>query len=177
MEHLPIIDTFINLIGMILIPIAIVHLTKRVQDKEQNRNDKMQIFKVLMTNRNLGWSIDSVHALNMIDIVFCDSPEVRNAWKSYYETLCIQNPTSEQHIDIQNAQYNLLNSIAADLGYKEHILWDAVQKPYIPQGMLNSISQQAQFQSGQIQLMEYLLRQTNSVVEQHANSNQHTNNQ
>lgn len=164
MEHLSIIDTIINTIGMILIPIVIVHVTKKIQDKEQSRNDKMQIFKVLMTNRNLGWSVESVHALNMIDIVFCDCSEVRDAWKDYFEALCIQNPTPEEQTDIQNAQYNLLNSIATNLGYKEHILWDAVQKPYIPQGMLNAMSQHAQFQEGQSQLMELALKHVQTLT-------------
>ena len=79
---LDIANTVINIIGMILIPMAIIYITKRVQAKEQNHNDKMNLFKVLMTYRNLGWSVEMVHALNMIDIVFSDDPNVRAAWKT-----------------------------------------------------------------------------------------------
>ena len=118
---------------MILIPMAIIYITKQLQEKEQKHNDKMGLFKVLMTYRNLGWSAEMVHALNMIDIVFSDEQNVRNAWKVYYTTLCIQNPNDEQKNDINNAQYDLLNEMATALGYKEDILWDAVQKPYLPQ--------------------------------------------
>ena len=45
---LDIANTVINIIGMILIPMAIIYITKRVQAKEQNHNDKMNLFKVLI---------------------------------------------------------------------------------------------------------------------------------
>lgn len=48
---LDIANTVINIIGMILIPMAIIYITKRVQAKEQSHNDKMNLFKVLMTYR------------------------------------------------------------------------------------------------------------------------------
>ena len=153
---LDIANTIINIIGMILIPMAIIYITKRVQTKEQNHNDKMNLFKVLMTYRNLGWSVEMVHALNMIDIVFCDNPNVRAAWKAYYEALCIQNPNNEEQIDISNAQYNLLNEMATALGYKEDILWDAVQKPYLPNGMLNAMLRQERYQTDMTQVMSIL---------------------
>lgn len=158
-DWLPIADTIINIVGMILIPMAIIYITKRIQSKEQNHNDKMNLFKVLMTHRDLGWSIEMVHALNMIDIVFCDDPNVRTAWKTYYKALCIQNPTKKDQLDIRNAQYNLLNEMATALGYKEDIVWDAVQKPYLPQGMLNSMAQQQQYQAGISQLVGYAINQ------------------
>jgi len=156
-DWLPFVDTIINVVGMILIPVVIIYITKRIQEKEQNHNDKMNLFKVLMTYRNLGWSVDMVHALNMIDIVFCDDKNVREAWKAYYETLCIQNPNANEQNNISKAQYNLLNEMATVLGYKKEILWDAVQKPYLPQGMLNAMSQQQQYQTDMNQLMSLAL--------------------
>lgn len=174
-DWLPIADTIINIVGMILIPIAIIYITKRIQSKEQNHNDKMDLFKVLMTHRDLGWSVEMVHALNMIDIVFCDAPNVRTAWKTYYETLCIQNPTQEDQIDISNARYNLLNEMATALGYKEDILWDAVQKPYLPQGMLNAMSQQQQYQSGMNQLMGLFINHVQAMDNKQPNVAPSTN--
>lgn len=170
-----IVNTFINIIGMIFIPVFIVHLTKRIQSKEQNHNDKMNLFKVLMTHRDLGWSLEKAHALNMIDIVFCDDPNVRAAWKTYYEALCIQNPTEEEQIDIRNAQYNLLNEMATALGYTEDILWDAVQKPYLPQGMLNSMAQQQQYQSGMNQLMGLVINRVQAMDNKQPNVAPSTN--
>jgi len=172
---LDIVNTVINIIGMILIPMAIIYITKRVQAKEQNHNDKMNLFKVLMTYRNLGWSVEMVHALNMIDIVFSDDPNVRAAWKTYYEALCIQNPTKEEQNQISNAQYDLLNQMATALGYKEDILWDAVQKPYLPNGMLNSMAQQQQYQDGISQLVGYAINQMHMAQNNQPNAPQSAN--
>ncbi len=174
-DWLPIADTVINIIGMILIPLAIMHITKRVQEKEQNHNDKMNLFKVLMTYRDLGWSMETIHALNMIDIVFSDDTNVREAWKAYYETLCIQNPNEEEQVNIVKAQNHLLNEMATSLGYKEDIFWDAVQKPYVPQGMLNARSQQQQYQSGMNQLMGLFINHAKAMENKQSNAVQTTN--
>lgn len=40
----------------------------------------MQIFRTLMTSRIYGWTVDSVHALNLIDVVFAKDTAVRGAW-------------------------------------------------------------------------------------------------
>lgn len=173
--RLDIANTVINIIGTILIPMAIIYITKRVQAKEQNHNDKMNLFKVLMTYRNLGWSVEMVHALNMIDIVFSDDPNVRAAWKTYYEALCIQNPTEEEQSEISNAQYDLLNEMATVLGYKEDILWDAVQKPYLPNGMLNAMSRQEQYQTDITQALSIFLRQAQTMANNRPNAPQSTN--
>ena len=42
----------------------------------------MQIFRTLMTSRIYGWTVDSVHALNLIDVVFAKDTAVRGAWKN-----------------------------------------------------------------------------------------------
>ena len=60
----------LNLLAIIIIPIAAVIIGQRLQDRAEIRKDKMQIFKTLMTSRIYGWTVDSVHALNLIDVVF-----------------------------------------------------------------------------------------------------------
>ncbi len=49
----------------------------------------MQLFKTLMTARIYGWTIESVHALNVIDIVFADDKKVRDAWVQLHNKYCI----------------------------------------------------------------------------------------
>lgn len=67
----------LNIIALIFIPIFAVIVGQRLQIKHQKRNDKMQIFKILMTHRIFGWTNESVQALNLIDIVFADDEAVR----------------------------------------------------------------------------------------------------
>lgn len=132
----------LNIIAIIVIPIAAVLIGQHLQDRAEIRKDKMQIFKVLMTSRIYGWTQESVHCLNIIDIVFSDDEKVRKTWKDLYDKYCVQNPDEAQLKKIQNAQYKLLETIAKSLGYKDKVTWETIQNPYIPQGMIDQWQQQ-----------------------------------
>ena len=107
----------------------------------------MQIFKTLMTARIYGWTVDSVHALNIIDIVFANDRKVRAAWKDLNDKYHVTNPDDSQLKKIEQAQYKLLEAIANSLGYKDKITWETIQNPYIPDEM--RIQMEAQKQSQQ----------------------------
>lgn len=64
----------VNLIAIIVIPILAVIIGQKLQEKAQKRNDKIQIFKILMTSRIYGWTPESVQALNLLEIVFAVVP-------------------------------------------------------------------------------------------------------
>lgn len=81
----------LNIIALIFIPIFAVIVGQRLQIKHQKRNDKMQIFKILMTHRIFGWTNESVQALNLIDIVFADDEAVRKQWKVYLDKLYVES--------------------------------------------------------------------------------------
>ena len=76
----------------------------------------MNIFKTLMTARIYGWTVASVQALNIIDIVFADDKSVRDAWKDLYEKYSIQNPNEVQKKAIETARCKLLETMANSLG-------------------------------------------------------------
>ena len=82
----------LNLIAIIVIPIAAVLIGQWLQSGSEKRKDKMQIFKILMTSRIYGWTQDSVHCMNIIDIVFADDKTVCEAWKDLHDKYCVQNP-------------------------------------------------------------------------------------
>lgn len=66
----------VNIIALIVIPILAVIIGQKLQERAQKRNDKIQIFKILMTSRIFGWTNDSVQAMNLIDVVFSDDNAV-----------------------------------------------------------------------------------------------------
>ena len=136
----------LNLIAIIIIPIIAVLFGQWLQTYSENRKDKMHIFKTLMTSRVYGWTQESVHCLNIIDIVFADDKKVRNAWKDLYDKYCVQNPDESQLKKIETAQYKLLETMAVSLGYKDKVTWETIQNPYIPKGMLRQIEAQNQSQ-------------------------------
>lgn len=158
----------LNLIAIIVIPIVAVLIGQHLQNRAEIRKDKMHIFKVLMTSRIYGWTQESVHCLNIIDIVFSDDQKVRNAWKDLYDKYCVQNPDETQLKKIQNAQYKLLDTMASSLGYKDIVTWETIQNPYIPEGMRRQQQEQAASQQAYNNIllnMQHMIPKNNKVEE------------
>ena len=89
------IGDWLNLVAIIIAPIAAVLIGQRLQNRAEKRKDKLEIFKTLMIARN-NWSLESYKALNIIDIAFADDETVRARWKEYYDKLCIENPSEPE---------------------------------------------------------------------------------
>lgn len=157
----------LNLIAIIVIPIVAVLIGQYLQYREEIRKDKMQIFKTLMTSRIYGWTQESVHCLNIIEIVFSDDKKVCEAWKDLYDKYCVQNPDETQLKKIQNAQYKLLETIAKSLGYKNKVTWETIQNPYIPKGMIEQWREQAASQQAYNTLLNTM---TNIVPKEQKNT-------
>lgn len=149
---------WVNLVAVIIIPILAVIIAQYLQNRSEKRKDKMQIFKVLMTSRIYGWTPESVHCLNLIDVVFSDDKEVRKAWKDLYDKYCVENSTETELKKIKDAQYKLLETMAHSLGYKDKITWETIQNPYIPNGMISQQMQQNARQEG----IDNLIKSINS---------------
>lgn len=143
----------INIIAIIVSPVVAVVVGQILQDRRKKRSDKMEIFKTLMISRGLGWSTESVKALNIIEVVFSDDQSVLNQWKIYYDRLCVENPNETELSKIKTEGDKLLDVMAKSLGYKEKVTWETIQKPYIPKGLSDNIIQQQKYQSTQMDLM------------------------
>lgn len=124
--------TIINIIAIILSPIIALFISHKVQISYEKRKEKMEILKILMARRVLSNSIEYVNALNIIDIIFVDSPnspKVKAAYKSLYEAY------HQPNYDVSKSQMKLtklIEAIVADVGYNEKITWDDIQQPYYP---------------------------------------------
>jgi hypothetical protein len=151
MSTFEIVITFVNIAAVIIAPIAAVKIGQSLQDKAQRRKDKMDIFKTLMTTR-YSWTVESVQAMNVIEIVFADDNKVCSTWKAYHEKCCVQSPTDVQLQQIKTAKEKLLESMANSLGYKDQVTWETIQNPYVPDWMLNAMQQQQTIQNGQEEL-------------------------
>ena len=155
-DKLMIISIIVNCIAIIVAPIVSVVIAQKLQDWSKKRQDKMDIFKTLMTSRLYGWTPQGVHALNVIDIVFSDDEEVRKQWKRYYDKLCVEKPTETELKKIKIEQDKLIEIIANSLGYKDKVSWETIQNPYIPKGMVDSMNQQQMLQAGQLKVLQML---------------------
>ena len=158
----------LNLIAIIVIPIAAVLIGQHLQNRAEIRKDKMQSFKTLMTSRIYGWTQESVHCLNIINIVFADDPSVCTAWKNLYDKYCVGTPDEAQLEEIKTAQYKLLETMAASLGYKDKIIKETIRNPYIPKGLQQQIETQHQSQQAYNNLllnMQHMIPKNNNAEE------------
>ncbi len=146
----------INTIALIIIPVLAVVIGQKLQVHSQKRNDKMQIFKILMTSRIFGWTNESVQAMNLIDVVFADDKAVRKQWKICFDKMCVENPTDTDLSKIKLEREKLLEAMAKSLGYKDIITWESIQNPYIPKGMIDLMAQQQAYQNNQSIIMEQM---------------------
>lgn len=146
----------INIIALVIIPILSVIIGQKLQVRSQKRNDKMQIFKILMTSRIFGWTNESVQAMNLIDVVFADDKAVRKQWKICFDKMCVENPTDTDLSKIKLEREKLLEAMAKSLGYKDIITWESIQNPYIPKGMIDLMAQQQAYQNNQSIIMEQM---------------------
>lgn len=156
----------LNLAAIIIIPISAVLIGQWLQDRSERRKDKMQIFKTLMTSRIYGWTTDSVHALNLIDVVFANDVSVRTAWRNLLEAYSSTEQSELMAKKRQNLMYKLLDAMAENLGYKNKITWEAIQNPYIPQGMVDIMTAQAKSK----QAYQELLNNMNTLTTQQPQS-------
>ena len=136
----------LNIIAIVIAPIAASVIAVWLQNRSEQRKDKMYIFKVLMTSRIYGWTPEKVNVLNIIDIVFSDDKKVRAAWKDLSDKYNVENPDQLHLKKIEQAQYKLIEAIANSLGYKNTITWEEIQNPYIPRGMVEQIENQKNMQ-------------------------------
>lgn len=160
MDKKLLIFTIINTIAIIVIPIVAVLIGQWLQKKEKQRDDKMQIFRILMTYRFYGWTNESVYALNILDIVFSKDKKVLEQWKIYKDRLTIENPTDTDMKKIEIEKYKLLEIMAKSLNYD--ISWETLQNPYLPQGMVNNMLKQQNYQNAQTEVMEKFMELLNN---------------
>ena len=144
--------TVMNIVAVILSPIIALLVSQYLQNRSEKRKDRMQVFMSLMKTRAFGWNIESVNALNVIDVVFSDNKAVRDAWKTHYAALCVSEPKENELKRIQDTKYKLLEVMAKSLGYKDAINWETIQNPYYPKGLDNQIAINQQNQELQAQL-------------------------
>lgn len=146
--------TIIGFINAIIAALLSVLITHHLQKNERKKQDKMKILIDLMTSRIYGWTPQSVNSMNIIDIIFSDSKNVKEAWHKFFDLCKINNPSEHQLKDIDASRCKLIEEIAVNLGYKDKLTWNEIQSFYLPQGMANYIQEQQKFQDYQLHIAE-----------------------
>jgi len=114
-------DTFI-ILATLAGPVIAVQITRRLDERREERGRKLQIFKTLMATRAYTLSSAHVEALNRIDLEFSagrnDEKKVIEVWRQYLDLLGDRSLTSEQWgIKRVDLLVDLLQSMGKALGY------------------------------------------------------------
>ena len=144
------------------------------QNKAQTQNEKMILFKTLMSKRYEIHADESVDALNMIDVVFYKSPKVRAAWKSFNDATNAQESSTRDQT-IADKHLKLLEVIAEDIGYKD-IRWDDIKQYYYPVGLSDrkrdeAVLRRVQIDANLAQIKSHQEQPESSQVEPQADFN------
>ncbi len=126
-------DTFLLIITALCSGLIATGVTIFWQKTNQKKEAKRRIFTTLMSKRYEIPAEESVEALNMIDVVFYESPKVRTAWKNFVDATDLpDSPNRDQ--TVQDKHLKLLEVMAEDIGYKK-IKWDEIKHYYYPIGL------------------------------------------
>lgn len=108
-------------------------LRRSNDDIYERRRLKMWVFSTLMQERAYIASIDAVRALNLIDVVFRDATEVREAWANLFLAYATDS-TVPRHVQEERLRL-LLREMALDLGIANSLRGDDLGRVYYPQAI------------------------------------------
>jgi hypothetical protein len=129
-------------------PIAAARIAESLRREAElhgeNQRQKLSVFSTLMQERAKPYSNEGVRAFNLIDVVFNESREVREAWAELF--LAFNTKPFLQHVANEKLR-ELLAAIAKDVGLTDQLRTDDLGRVYYP------LAQQQQ------QFIEYMQRQ------------------
>lgn len=120
---------FLLIVATSLSPLIAVQVTRYLDDRNEERGRKLQVFKTLMASRAYYLSPAHVEALNRIDLEFSASKRkekaVLNVWQQYLDHLGSKHLTGQTWNDKRvDLLVELLQVMGRSLGYdfnKTHI--------------------------------------------------------
>jgi hypothetical protein len=129
------ISTLILIITAIAVwkaPIKAVEIGRKLSDKQNKYDEKMRLFLTLFSLRGMPLNYEFVLGLNQIEIVFQESRDVIDAWRSLHFEL-LKEETDAQRKIWESHRVSLLSKMALDLGYKG-LHENEILKYYYPVG-------------------------------------------
>lgn len=130
----------LNILAILLSPIVAVLVSMYIQHRKERRDAKRWIVTTLFATRHSQVNDETVRALNLIDIVFHDSPSVRQLWHEYLDMQCNEGLSNPQgYSQRQKKNLEMITEMARVLGYGREITHLDVDRVYSPVGLGNQV--------------------------------------
>lgn len=128
-------------------PSDAVKIGRQLNDAQLKDNAKINLFFTLFSYRGSPVHRDFVDALNRIDIVFYDTPQVLAAWHKLFDSLHQTNLVNKEDT-WRLLRTELLSQISISLGYRDLKQYD-IEKHYFPEGHGHQQNQDWEFRHDQ----------------------------
>jgi hypothetical protein len=128
-------------------------LRREGERNQERQKNKLHVFATLMQERAAIYSENGVRALNLVDVVFNDTREVRDAWAELFRIFSV-NPIP--HLDLEERLNRLLVAMAKDIGLADQLRPDDIGRVYYP----NAVAQDQLIRDMQRQHMLTAFSQT-----------------
>ena len=92
-------------------------LRRQGDRNQEHQKNKLHVFAMLLQERAAIYSENGVRALNLVDVVFNDSREVRDAWAELFQ-IFLTDPIPP-HV-LEERLRKLLVAMAKDIGLADH---------------------------------------------------------
>lgn len=134
-----------EIVAVLLSPVIAVVVTLWYQSRKEKRDTKRWLFSTLIATRHSPLTEESVRALNMIDVVFFDSPPVRKLWREYFDMLCNEGFNNAVGVGARSKKnLELITEMAKALGYGKEISHLDVDRVYYPVGLAGAAATQSE---------------------------------
>lgn len=111
--------TLKDVVGLIFVPIVAVLTTLFVQARQQTRDRRMQILRMLMATRHLPASMEYNASINLIPIEFNRAKQVMTAWRTYIDHVRFKPSADNEethHNQSRVKQTKLITAIMTKMG-------------------------------------------------------------
>lgn len=111
----------LTLIGIIVGPIVAVLISLWIDARRKDRDQKLQVFRIIMTTRHLPGDPSYSNSINLVPIEFHKNRKVIDAYNTYIEhtRFRVQADDAERHHRLLSAsQTKLIFEMANELGFK-----------------------------------------------------------
>jgi hypothetical protein len=129
---------WLTVVALIAGPVLAVWYTVRIERVREKRRAKLWALQALLSNRHNIFADDRLKALNSIDLIYQDDPDVRTKWQAYLAQL--SNPSyktdTAMQTEAKRRELELISAMAIALRYKALSQMD-IDRSYRPE-MLNN---------------------------------------
>ncbi len=120
-------------------PVLALWINGKLQRRENTRQDQLRLLGVLLSLRHQPLSPENFRALNLIDAVFAEKENVREAWSKYFSALNDQTMNSGVGFSIrEEKRRDLMMAIVDVLGLRKKISTPDLLRTYTPAAVVEA---------------------------------------